>query len=215
LYFNGIPVWLAVSIAAGMAVSLAALHFLHRRYVRLQVPTLLFWRMANEIQRRNRLGGRFGRLLTFLLLAAIVLLLSLAMIRPSAVFGGGGRMRYIVIMDCRASMGILDDGQADCRLDRARQRCKKQMASFAESDEIVLIAVTDSAGTVCRATDSRTTCFYSLDCLQVTDSQSEPAMAQALQTAEALLGENEKSGILLFTDHLHGVRELSGKVKQK
>lgn len=58
-------------MAAGVIVCLAALHFLHRRYTRLQVPTLLFWQTVNEIQRRNRLGGRFNRLLTFLLLVLI------------------------------------------------------------------------------------------------------------------------------------------------
>ncbi|HML75703.1 MAG TPA: VWA domain-containing protein [Anaerohalosphaeraceae bacterium] len=215
MLFNGIPIWLAVSIAAGMTGSLVALHLLHRKYIRQPVPTLLFWRMVSDNQRRHRLGGRFNRLWTFLLLTGIALLLSLAAVRPSFVFGGANKVRHILVVDCRASMGIIDAGQAATRFDRARQECSKQMARFAESDEAAVIAVTDHAKVVCDVTDSRTTSLHSLAALQLANSRSEQAMMEAIRISEALLDEKSDSRVLIFTDHVQGFNSLPGRLKEK
>ena len=215
MIFSGIPVWVAVSVAGGASAILLALHFLHRKYSHLPVPTLMFWQSDAERHRRNRLGGRLGRLLTFLLLVSILLLMGFAALRPTVLWGGRTPTRYVVILDCRASMGIVDAGQPHRRLDRALDLCRRQLASVTDADETVLITVAETAEVAAGMGDAKSVWADALRAVSVSDSLSNAGMRQALAMAETMAFQRDQTRVLLFTDHGHVTHHVSEQLKPR
>ncbi len=215
MIFSGIPIWIAVSIAAGAVTVLAVLHFLHRNYSRVPVPTLIFWRSVIESQRRNRLLGQFHRPLTLLFLAIIALLMIFSMTRPALNAGNQVPVRHVIIMDCRASMGLVDSGQTQNRMSRAKAICDGFIKSSADTDEIVLVAVSDSADVVGGTTDTQAACTQALNDLQVSSSLSETGLRQAIRIAESMIAEKMETRILLFTDHARQINPLPANLQPR
>ena len=77
MMFVGLPTWIVVSLLAGAAVVLAALHFLRTQPRPLRVNTTIFWAEALQASRASSLLQRFRHLLTYLLLLAICFIIIL------------------------------------------------------------------------------------------------------------------------------------------
>jgi hypothetical protein len=214
LIFSGIPLWLMLVIAAGAVSALVGLHFLHRNYSRLLVPTLIFWQALSQSSLYNRLWRRFRQWLTFILLAAILLLLVFSMTRPFLVSANQAPIRYAIILDCRASMGLIDAGFKQSRLDRAKVMCEELLKNYSDFDKTMLITATGTAKVVTGFADNKAAGLYALKHLEISQYMSNNSMRQALETAQAAIADNSQTHIIVFTDHAGELENLPAKTKK-
>jgi hypothetical protein len=214
LIFSGIPLWLMLVIAAGAISVLVGLHFLHRNYSRVVVPTLLFWQAISQSSLYNRLWRRFRQWLTFILLATILLLLVFSMTRPFLTSANHTPMLYAIILDCRASMGLVDAGYKQSRFDRAKAKCEELLKNYSDFDKTILITAAGTAKTVNGFTDNKAACLYALKHLEISQYLSSVSMRQALETAQAAIADNSQTQIIVFTDHTGELENLPAKAKK-
>jgi hypothetical protein len=125
---------LALALAAYGA--LAAAHLVGRRRRRIVVSTLDPWSFAQGPLRRTRLGWRMQRWLAFLLHAAILLLLLLALADPRPGAGEDGGRSIALLLDRSASMAAVADGKT--RLALARQEARSIAAALGPTDRVLV-----------------------------------------------------------------------------
>src|SRR5271169_2470369 len=116
----GMAAW---AILAGVPVGIIALYFLKLRRRPVRVPSTILWRRSLEDLHVNSLFQRLRRnLLLFLQLLAVALMM-LALAGPRMRGTAGQGQRFVLLIDCSASMSATDI--APTRLARAKEQAKK------------------------------------------------------------------------------------------
>src|SRR5215469_7901170 len=101
----GLAAW---SVLAGVPVGIIALYFLKLRRRPVRVPSTLLWRRSLEDLHVNSLFQRLRRnLLLFLQLLAVGLVM-LALAGPQMKGTAGAGQRFVLMIDCSASMSATD-----------------------------------------------------------------------------------------------------------
>ena len=201
MILTGIPLWLA-GIIMGIALAvLAGAHFLHQKYTRTTVPTLLFWSSILKRHQQNSLLGRFQHILTFIFLSAIVLLIVSALLRPVVQLSGKYQHNTVIILDQRMSMGLTNQGTSQTRLKQAQDLCADFLTHRLTPAGVMLIAVGNTARVITNLTDPVTDACLYLKHLSVSSCASSDSMDQALTMAETIAAQDKNTDVIVFTDH--------------
>ncbi len=129
------PAQLAALALAAIGL-LAAAHLVGRRPRRMLVSTIDPWSLPRGPARRSRLGWRIQRWLTFLLHAAIALLLVLALADPRPGGGQAGGRAIALLLDRSASMAAR--AGAGTRIDEAREQARAIAARLEPGDRVLV-----------------------------------------------------------------------------
>ncbi|HAL45217.1 MAG: hypothetical protein A2Y12_04550 [Planctomycetes bacterium GWF2_42_9] len=211
--FNGISIWLTTAIAIGALSALIGLHFLYRNYTKVKVPTLIFWQTVTQNTMYNRLWKKFRQLLTFIFLAIILLLLISPMTRP---FLSANRTpsQYAVILDCRASMQIADEGFSQNRFERAVALCKDFLKNSSDFDKTMIITVGDTVNVIKGFNDDKAAGLYALKHINVSQSLTSSVLPDAIEIARSSMPQNPNTHIIVYTDHALELNNMPAKTKQ-
>ena len=197
----GIPLWLAGILTMAALSLLAGAHFLHRRYGRATVPTLLFWTDVAKKHRQNSLLGRFRHLWTFLFLTIAVLLFLAALVRPVFQGSGEGWTHTVILFDRGASMGLTNPGASQTRFQQAQDRCMKFLNGCPRPNGVMLVDVGPTARVITNMTDPITDACLYIKRQSVSPCKTHTSMQHALALAEAMVTSHEPTNVMVFTDH--------------
>ncbi len=200
-----IPLWFVV---AGVPVGIIALYFLKLRRRPVRVPSTILWRKSLEDLHVNSLFQRLRRnLLLFLQLLAVALAM-LALAGPRMKGTAGQGQRFVLMIDCSASMSATDLGQS--RLTKAKEQAKKVVSDMEGDDLAMVIKFADSAQVVSNYTSDRRTLASRIDAIEPTQARHLAARraasgGRARESVEA----DRRGGGCLVGDHaqtlyLHG-----------
>ncbi len=181
---------------------LVALHLLARRHRTVAVSSLRLWRRlpAQSIERR-----RFLPDLLFLLQAALLLVLAVALMRPYLPLPAtpaGGRA-LVAVVDLSASMQTRET--AGARIDIARGRLRALVDALDPGLEVMLIAAGARPAVALRWTADRGVALGALEALDALDVGT--SLAPAVDLALASAGAHAPARVILLTDV---ARERSG-----
>lgn len=195
--FYGLSPWAGLGLALGTLAILTATHFLHRRYQRVTVPALRFWSAALKRHRQDTLTGRFRHPLTWLLLCALAGLLILSMLQP----GPSDPRPWVIVLDCRASMALPTE-QGPTRLERSQALLQDFLQDSTGPQAVTLIAVNETACVLTQPQDRKAESLLQLQQCATGSATTDQGMHQALKLAQALADQDDRTGVLLCTDHV-------------
>jgi hypothetical protein len=182
-----IPLWFAL---AGVPVGIIALYFLKLRRRPVRVASTFLWRRSLEDLHVNSLFQRLRRnLLLFLQLLAVALMM-LALAGPRMRGTAGQGQRFVLMIDCSASMSATDI--APTRLAKAQEQAKKVVAEMDADDLAMVIKFADSAQVVSNYTSDRRTLSQRIDSIEA--SQARTSLRDGLQVAAGLANPSKQIG---------------------
>jgi hypothetical protein len=182
-----IPLWFVV---AGVPVGIIALYFLKLRRRPVRVPSTFLWRKSLEDLHVNSLFQRLRRnLLLFLQLLAVALAM-LALAGPRMRGTAGQGQRFVLLIDCSASMAATD--VSPNRLTKAKEQAKKVVADMEGDDLAMVIKFSDSAQVVSNYTSDRRTLASRIDAIEAT--QARTSLRDGLQVAAGLANPSKQIG---------------------
>jgi len=177
---------------------LVILYFLKLRRPQLEVPSLVLWRSVINDSRVNSPFQKFKRNLLLLLQLALLGCLVLAAMRPFWR-GTADQAQYLpVLIDCSASMAALDKPGGQSRLDLAKQEVGRLIDNLLPGQRLALIAVANSARSLCDFSDNPRILRAALDKLTVQHAPSR--LEDGLRMAQALALTNPVETVLFYTD---------------
>ncbi|MFN6105774.1 MAG: vWA domain-containing protein, partial [Planctomycetaceae bacterium] len=177
---------------------LVILYFLKLRRPQLEVPSLVLWRSVINDSRVNSPFQKFKRNLLLLLQLALLGCLVLAAMRPFWR-GTADQAQYLpVLIDCSASMAALDKPGGQSRLDLAKQEVGRLIDNLLPGQRLALIAVANSARSLCDFSDNPRILRAALDKLTVQHAPSR--LEDGLRMAQALALTNPVDPVVVDTD---------------
>ena len=182
-----IPLWFVV---AGVPVGIIALYFLKLRRRPVRVPSTILWRKSLEDLHVNSLFQRLRRnLLLFLQLLAVALAM-LALAGPRMKGTAGQGQRFVLMIDCSASMAATDVSPS--RLAKAKEQAKKVVRDMEGDDLAMVIKFADSAQVVSNYTSDRRALASRIDAIEPT--QARTSLRDGLQVAAGLANPSKQIG---------------------
>ncbi len=179
----------------GCLAVLVWLYLRERHQRELEVSSLLLWRSVREEARRSR----FRPDLLFLLQAALLAALGLAVARPYwtrpivAVSGG----RAVLVFDTSASMQTLENGER--RFDQARRKARELLAKLDETEEVMVVTVDFQPRIVVALTRDRQAVDRAVEALEPGDGPTR--LGLGIQLARSVRGPGGGTiEIAVFTD---------------
>lgn len=174
------------------------LHLLARRRRTLTVPSLLLWERLMENEWRSVTLRRFlaDLLLILQLLAALLLVLSLAGPRPSRA---AGRINgpTVLVLDISAGMSAVE-GDSETRFDIMMDLAVEMIRNKAPGAEVSILAGAAGVIPLTGFTSSRSELLTVLKDLKATDEPGDPDLA--LRTAIASATAKAGGRVVFFTD---------------
>jgi len=184
--------WWQWTILAAVPLSIVLLYFLKLKRRPLEVPSTYLWHKSIEDLHVNSIWQRLRNNWLLYLQLAVVLLIVLAVLRPSwqALRLSGGRM--VLLIDNSASMQATD--VKPNRLEEAKRRAGELIDQMHSGDTAMLISFSNTARVVQNFTDSRPQLREAL--ATVEPSQNSTNLSEALKLAAGLVnpGMADKSG---------------------
>ena len=181
-----------------LVVPLVVLYFLKLRRPQLEIPSLVLWRSVINDNRVNSPFQKFKRNLLLLLQLALLSCLVLAAMRPYWR-GTADQAQYLpVLIDCSASMAALDKPGGQPRIDLAKQEVRRLIDNLLPGQRLALIAVSNTARSLCDFSDNPRVLRAALDKLTVQHAPSR--LEDGLRMAQALALTNPVETVLLYTD---------------
>lgn len=191
-----------VAPAAGLLflllIPLVLFYFLKLKRPRLDVGSLVLWRSVLNDERVNSPFQRFRRNLLLWLQIALLSCLVLAAMRPFLPSGTEQAEYLPVLIDCSASMAALDRAGGESRLEVARREVQRVIEGLLPGQRISLIAVGNTARSLCEFTDNRRVLLAALNELKVQPVPSQ--LEDGLRMAQALSLTAPVKKVLLFSD---------------
>jgi hypothetical protein len=183
----GLPAWFAL---AGVPVGIIALYFLKLRRRPVRVPSTILWRRSLEDLHVNSLFQRLRRNLLLFLQLLTVALAMLALAGPRMKGSSGQGQRFVLLIDCSASMAATD--VAPSRLAKAKDAAKKVVSVMDADDLAMVIKFDDSAQVVSNYTGDRRSLARRIDSIEA--SQSTTSLREGLQVAAGLANPSKQIG---------------------
>lgn len=171
--------WIALG---AVPFGILLLYFLKLRRKPLEVPSTFLWLKMVEDMHVNSIWQRLRQNLLLFLQILLVLLLILALIRPSwqgSKLQGG---RYIFLVDNSASMTATD--VEPTRLEEAKRRVAELIDEMRSGDEALIVSFSDSARVEQGFTDNRRELRKRLAAIKTTEKPT--SIVEALRVAAGL-----------------------------
>ena len=183
----GVPLWF---VLAGVPVGIIALYFLKLRRRPVRVPSTILWRRSLEDLHVNSLFQRLRRNLLLFLQLLMVALVMLALLGPRMRGTAGQGQRFVLLVDCSASMSATDI--APTRLDKAKEQAKKVVSEMGSNDLAMVIKFAETAQVVSNYTSDRRALAQRIDSIQPT--QARTSLRDGLQVAAGLANPSKQIG---------------------
>jgi len=189
-----------------LSIPLVLLYFIRVRRREQKVSSLLLWQAAPKFQGSSSFFQRMQRDPLLLLQLLALLLLALALARPSITVMGESERKLVVVLDTSASMKARD--VAPSRFDAAKARAASLVAALVEGTRVMVI----EAGVQPRVTAPMgADRNLALDAIEAATARDLPnRVTDALRTARALIGEDPRAEIHVFTDGAFAEPPLAG-----
>lgn len=186
----------AAWLFAGLIAVLIALYLWERSRRRVDVPSLLLWRVIPDaVVRTSRFRPDWLFALQCLLL--VLLIAGLADPHLGARPGSNRAGRAIFVLDLSASMQARE--ARDSRFDLARQALRERIAGLGSDDEVMLIGAAHHPQVAVAFTRDHAEVLRRLTALQPVDTRANLDAALAIATRAAELPDRPAS-VELFTD---------------
>lgn len=198
LVLNGFPLWAVLSLIGGSAILLGLLHCLRVRPLRVPVVTTLFWHDAAQQAQAATLHKRFRHPLTYMLLLAICLLLTLALGDPVVSYDDAQRSWNVIVVDAGVSMNTHVKERS--WWNEARTATLSQIGQLPVHSRVAVI-VCDPFPRIALAFDEpREWLPLRLDAIQPANMPAD--RAAALRMADDLIQQSASAGeIILVSSH--------------
>lgn len=163
-------------------VVIVLLYFLKLRRQPLVVSSTYLWRKSIEDLHVNSLWQRLRKSLLLFLQLAAILLVAIALLRPTWRASALTQGRYIFLIDNSASMSATDVEPS--RLEEAKRRASELIEQMENGDSGMIISFADNAKVEQDFTTNRDELLHELAGIQVTDRPT--SIQEALQIASGL-----------------------------
>ena len=186
---------LALSLFA-LAAPLVLLYFIRERRREQKVSSLLLWRLPERQPSSTAFFRRLQRDPLLILQLLALLCLALALARPAVTVMGEGERKVVVVLDTSASMKAHDVSPS--RFAEAQKRAAALVRSLRPGTEVMVV----EAGVQPRVTaEMGRDTGRALDAIDAAQAQDLPnRLAEALRTARALIGDDARAEVHVFTD---------------
>ncbi|MCG3199445.1 MAG: VWA domain-containing protein [Candidatus Omnitrophica bacterium] len=187
-------------LSALFALSLPAvivLYLLKLKRKPLKVPSILLWRRSLEDLTANSPFQRLRANPLLFLQLLVLLLLTLALMRPVLHLESPAGIDSYILLDCSASMGATD--LSPTRLDHAKGLIRDQIRAMGEGDRMMLVTFAENAGVAAPLTGDKGLLLSALERLRVRETGA--SLAEAVTILKASIGEAlERSRVFLYSD---------------
>ncbi len=195
---------LAISVAAA-----AALYALKQRRRTVVVSFAPLWAQVTADRRRTSLFERLRQLLSFLLQVAFVFLVLAAIARPRLGGGDERERRFVVVIDCGASMQARLDASAErTRFDEAKSLARELVGHVSADDRVMIVCAGLEPEAVTAFEADRRSLFSALEILHPYDARSD--LDEAVRFATRLAGRADR--VVVFTDQADVAHQPQEKV---
>ena len=179
--------WWQWAILAAVPPAIVLLYFLKLKRRPLEVPSTYLWHKSVEDLHVNSIWQRLRNNLLLYLQLAVVLLIVLAVLRPSwqALRLSGSRL--VVLIDNSASMQATDIKPS--RLEEAKRRVGDLIDQMHSGDSAMLISFSDTARVEQNFTDNRQQLREALAAIK--PSQHSTNLSEALKLAAGLVNPGQ------------------------
>lgn len=179
-----------------LSVPLVLLYFIRARRREQKVSSLLLWRAAPKFQGSSSFFQRMQRDPLLLLQLLALILLALALARPSITVMGESGRKVVVVLDTSASMKAKDVSPS--RFDVAKERASALVGSQIPGTQVMVIEAGIQPKVLAPMNADRARALEAIDASIARDLPNR--VGDALRTARALLGEDPRAEIHIFTD---------------
>jgi len=182
--------------ALGLALPLVLLYFVRLRRRSERVSSLMLWRGVLQEAKAPALLQRFQRDPLLILQLLALAMLALALARPVVTLMGEGERRIAVVLDTSASMKATD--VAPTRFGSARAQARALVEGAREGTAVMVIEAGMQPKVSAPLTRDRGAALDAIDAAAAHDAPNR--LADAIRTASALLGDDPRAEIHVYTD---------------
>ncbi|HLF49697.1 MAG TPA: VWA domain-containing protein [Methylomirabilota bacterium] len=186
-------------LAATLAVPLLLLYFLKVRRRQRTVPSLLLWDPSLRDREASTFFQRLQRDPLLLLQILALLALAVALARPAVTVTGHGAKRVAIVMDPSASLKATDVGPS--RFVQAQREALALMSRLGQGAEVMVIEAGVQPRVLVPFTRDHDRVISSLRGMAARDLPNR--LGEAIRTARALVGQDPRAEIHVFTDGAH------------
>lgn len=183
---------------AAAAVGIVLMYLLKLRRRREEFSSTMLWRKAVEDLTAN---ARFQKLrqnpLMYLQILLIVLL-ALALARPTMWLRQSRGLSRVVLIDTSASMNATDGPGGRTRIEQARDVVRRMIGNMIEGEELMLVTFGGTARVAQPFTDRRALLRQAVDRIEPTDGRS--SLREALLLAQGVLETRAEGALTVVSD---------------
>jgi len=186
-------------LLAALSVPLLLLYFLKVRRRQATVPSLMLWRPSLRDREASTFFQRLQRDPLLILQLLALLALAFALARPAATVMGYGAKRIVVVLDSSASMKATDVWPS--RFARAQREAQALVGQLGAGAEVMVIEAGVQPRVLAPFSHDRQ---QSLAAIRRAEPHDLPnRLGEAVRTARALVGQDARAEIHVFTDGAH------------
>ncbi len=171
-----------------------ALYLLRRKAKRVPVPSLMLWRKTEERSEANKPIEKLKNQLLLWLQLLLVVLLSLALMRPASI--GGSQGETALIFDLSASMRTETAGIS--RLDEAKADAYRLLDGLRDDDAVTVLAAGSALSQVVTRSTDHAAIRRAIESLEPQNGTAD--MEGALALALAMRRDLPSLGIVVYSD---------------
>jgi len=195
-----IPLAVFAWIAAGAAALAVGAYIIKMRRRRFEVPFSRLWQRVLEQRDANSLWKQLRRVLSLVLILAIIGILLFAALDPTLGVVDRKARSVVVLLDASASMKAMDGDERGerSRLDVAKDRAKHLMDSMGGGDVAMILKVDGQATPMSRFSSDTAMLDRVIDGISASDTPAD--LTRALGAAADALRDRSNPLIVLVSD---------------
>src|SRR5678815_2024405 len=195
-----IPVAVFLWIAGGAAVLAIGAYIIKMRRRRFEVPFSRLWQRVLDQRDANALWKQLKRLLSLLLILAIIAIMLFAALDPTLGVVDRSARSVVILFDASASMKAMDgnDKGDRSRLDAAKDKAKRLIDGMGGGDVAMIMKVDGQATPMSRFSNDSAMLDKIVDDIQASDTPAD--LTRALGAAADALRDRPNPLIVLVSD---------------
>jgi Ca-activated chloride channel family protein len=187
----------------GLSLPLVLLYFLKVRRRERTVSSLLLWETSLRDREASAFFQRLQRDPLLILQILALLALALALARPAVTIMGQGARKVVVVLDTSASMKTRDVGAT--RFAVAKGEALGLVSRLGEGAEVMVVESGVQPRVVSAFSRDRDRALNAIRAAQPRDLPHR--LPEALRTARALIGNDPRAEVYVFTDGAYALAE--------